>query len=106
MLMDRYVTFSFVRAFVIALFVFSMSGVMLDYFSRVGYFSSPEMVAQTFAETYSHAKLVFLFYLAYLPYLLKQVLPFVAVAAALLTVGHMLRLNEVTPILAAGVSPP
>lgn len=103
-LMDRYVALSFLKAFLLALLVFSCSGVMLDYFSRVGYFSNAEQVQDTFAEAYSHWKLVALFYAAYLPHLLKQVLPFVAVAASMLTVNHMLRLNEVTPILAAGIS--
>jgi len=102
--MDRYVGLSFVKAFAMTLLVFSISGVMLDWFGRVGYMSDAARVESTFAEGFSQVKIFVLFYMAYLPFLLKQVLPFVAVAAALMTVNHMVRYNEVMPILAAGVS--
>ena len=103
-LMDRYVGLSFLRAFVMTLLVFSISGVMLDWFGRVGYMTDAARVESTFAEGYSKLKIFVLFYMAFLPFMLKQVLPFMAVAASLMTVNHMLRHNEVMPVLAAGVS--
>ena len=44
------------------------------------------------------------FYIAYLPFILKQVLPFVTVAAGFMTVAQLKRNNEVMPVVAAGVS--
>lgn len=103
-LLDRYVALTFLKTFLATLLVFAVSGVALDFFSRLSYFGAADRVAGTFAEEYSRGKLIFLFYLAYLPYLLKQVLPFVSVASALITVHGMMRHNEVMPVLSAGVS--
>ncbi len=103
-LLDRYVFFAFWKAFLGALVVFAVLAVVFDYVGRISFLNDNERVAGTFAEGYSRLKITFLFYLAYLPYLLKQVLPFVAVAAGVTTVSNMLRRNEVMPVLAAGVS--
>ncbi|MHC4958344.1 MAG: LptF/LptG family permease [Planctomycetota bacterium] len=103
-LLDRYVGWNFARALFWAVLVFSASGVILDYFSRSQYFGDTQRVAGTFAEDYSTFHRIVMFYAAYLPFILKQVLPFIAVAAALLTVNKMLRDNEVIPVVAAGVS--
>ncbi|MHC4342861.1 MAG: LptF/LptG family permease [Planctomycetota bacterium] len=103
-LLDRYVFSSFWRMFLASLVVFSISAVSLDFFSRINRFFDTANVEGTFAAEYATLKIIFLFYLAYLPYLLKQVIPFVTVAAALFTLSHMLKANEVFPVLAAGVS--
>jgi lipopolysaccharide export system permease protein len=102
-LLDRYVVKTFFTVFVMALIVFSISIVTLDFFGRVSEFMDEDAVAGEFAGA-SKMKLIFLFYVAYLPYVLKDVLAFVSVAAGMFTVTHMLRNNEVQPVLAAGVS--
>ncbi len=103
-LLDRYVTWTFLRVFVGTLVVFSISAVALDWVSRLGHFSSQAKVADTLAAGYSTAGLLLRFYAAYLPYLLKEVIPFVTVVAGLFTLSTLLRANEVFPVLAAGVS--
>ena len=103
-LLDRYVFFAFWKAFFGALLIFAVIVVVFDYVGRMSVLNDNDQVAGTFAEGYSRLKITFLFYLAYLPYLLKQVLPFVAVAAGVITVSNMLRRDEVMPVLAAGIS--
>ena len=103
-LLDRHIFFSFWKAFFAALVLFSIVAVVFDYFGRIGFLNDIDRVEGTFAESYSRLKITFLFYLAYLPYLLKQVLPFVTVAAGAIVVSQMLRHNEVMPVLAAGTS--
>lgn len=103
-LLDRYVMGTFLKVFAGTLVVFSVSAVALDWVSRLGHFSSQARVADTFASEYSTAALLLRFYAAYLPYLLKEVIPFVTVAAGLFTLSSLLRSNEVFPVLAAGVS--
>ncbi|MGH7161845.1 MAG: LptF/LptG family permease [Planctomycetota bacterium] len=104
-LLDRYVARLFLQAFVGALVVFSLSAVALDFFARLSHFSNYAQRAEgTFAAEYSGIEIVLGFYAAYLPYLIKEVLPFVTVAAGLFTLSVMLRDNEVMPALAAGTS--
>jgi lipopolysaccharide export system permease protein len=103
-ILDRYVFFAFLKAFLISLLLFSIVSVIFDYFGRMNYLRDADRVQGTFAEDYSDLGIVARFYLAYLPYLLKQVFPFVSVAAAAMVVGALLRNNEVMPVMAAGVS--
>jgi lipopolysaccharide export system permease protein len=103
-LLDRYVAASFFRVFVGALLVFAVTTTALDFFGRLDDFFKGKAVQGTFAEGMSQARIIFSFYLAYLPYLLKHVLPFVTLAAGLFTLRALLRNNEVQPIVSAGVS--
>lgn len=102
--LDRYVVMQFVKGFFGALLLFTITAVVLDFLSRLQYFANQDKLAGTFAEGYSSVKLVLYFYAAYLPFVLKEILPFVTVASALFVVTTMLRDNEVFPIVAAGVS--
>jgi len=103
-LLDRYVFRTFLKVFLGALLAFSVGLVALDFFGRLNYFFDEGKVEGTFAEDYSSVRLIFLFYAAYLPFLLKEVLPFITVAGGLFTVTQMLRNNEVAPVMAAGTS--
>jgi len=102
--LDKYIAWTFVKVFLVALLTFAVGIVALDYFARLDQFTETHRVAGTFAEDYSRARLVFQFYVAFLPFLLKEVLPFVCVASGLLTLTAMLHNNEVFPVVAAGVS--
>ena len=103
--LDRYVFLLFLKAFVGALITFSIGAVLLDFFMRLGYFVDyAEKVEGSFASEYSRTEVVLLFYLAYLPYILKQVMPFITVAASFITLLTLLRGNEIMPVLAAGTS--
>ncbi|MCK6460742.1 MAG: LptF/LptG family permease [Planctomycetes bacterium] len=103
-LLDRYVVLVFLRVFVVALLVFGVLLVAIDFFGRLGYFLDADRVDGTFAEGYSTTRRVFLFYAVYVPFLLQQVLPFVTVSAGLFAAAHMLHGNEVAPVVAAGTS--
>jgi lipopolysaccharide export system permease protein len=103
-LLDRYVFLTFLKVFAGSLLAFSVAVVALDFFGRLSFFFDARKVEGTFAEDYSSARLIVHFYLAYLPFLLKDVLPFVTVVAGLFTVTHMLKSNEVAPVVAAGTS--
>ncbi len=102
--LDRYVVFAYIRTFVAALVLFTIGAAIMDFFSRIGHFLDDGKVEDTFAEGLSTPMLVLRFYAAYMPFVIKEVLPFVTVASALFTVTQMLRDNEVLPVLAAGVS--
>ena len=103
-LLDRYLFSAFFKAFFGILLIFAISGLTLDFFSRIGQFTNPAKLDGTFAEGYSTVRLVFQFYVAFLPTLLKQVLPFVAVGAMIFVMNGQLRHNELFPVLASGVS--
>ncbi|MHC4549028.1 MAG: LptF/LptG family permease [Planctomycetota bacterium] len=102
--LDRYIVSSFAKVFFGALISFSVGIVALDYFSRLDQFHELHRLKGTFAEDFSEARVIFQFYVAFLPFLLKEVLPFVCVAAGLFTLTAMLHNNEVFPVVAAGVS--
>ncbi|MDH3590353.1 MAG: LptF/LptG family permease [Planctomycetota bacterium] len=103
-LLDRHIAWTFVKVFLGALVICTVAVGALDFVGRVGYFLKEDSVAGTHAEGWSRFKIVAMFYAAYLPLVIKEVFPFVSVAAALLTVSAMLRRNEVFPVVAAGVS--
>ena len=103
-LLDRYVVRTYVSVFLMSLVVFSIAIVTLDFFARISSFTGDKKIEGTFAENYSRLEIIFYFYLAYLPYILKEMLSFISVAAGMFTVTYMLRNNEVQPVLAAGVS--
>jgi len=103
-LLDRYLARTFAKVFVGAFLILAVSAVAIDFVSRIGYFLNPEHVEGTFAEDYSSVRIILLFYVAHLPFLLKEMIPFVTVGSGLLTVTHMLQRNEVFPVVAAGVS--
>ena len=103
-ILDRYLVRTFSKVFLGSFVILTVSAVAIDFVSRIGYFLNPEQVEGTFAEGYGGVKLVFLFYVAYIPFVLKEVIPFVTVASGLLTLTHMLQRNEVFPVVAAGVS--
>ncbi len=103
-LLDRYLTWTFWRVFLGALLMFTIGVVALDFVGRVDYFMRDEIIAGTYAESWSRFKIIAMFYAAYLPLVLKEVIPFVSVAASLLTVSSVLGRNEVFPVVAAGVS--
>jgi lipopolysaccharide export LptBFGC system permease protein LptF len=103
-LLDRYVVRTFLKVFVVALLAFGIVLVAVDFFGRIHYFLDDGRVEGTFAEDYSTVRRIALFYAAYLPFLLQQVLPFVTVSAGLFTLAHMLHGNEVAPVVAAGTS--
>ena len=103
-ILDRYVVLSFLKLFLGSLALVSLSAVTLDYVSRIGHFQDESVVTGTFVEGYSTLELILRFYVAYIPFLLKEVLPFVTVAAGLFTLASMLKNNEVLPVVAAGGS--
>jgi lipopolysaccharide export system permease protein len=103
-LLDRYILRIFLKVFLVALLAFAVVVVSIDFFGRYAYFVDARRVDGTFAEEYSTLRLIALFYAAYLPFLLQQVLPFVTVSAGLFTVAHLLHGNEVAPVIAAGTS--
>jgi lipopolysaccharide export system permease protein len=103
-LLDRYVLRTFLRVFLVALFAFGVVLVALDFFGRLGFFLDRGRVQGTFAEGYSTFRLIVTFYAIYLPFLLKEALPLITVAAGLFTVAHMLHGNEVAPVVSAGTS--
>jgi lipopolysaccharide export system permease protein len=103
--LDRYVLGTYAKAFAGGMVVFSLTAVTLDFFTRLNQLASGLDRAQgALGEGSTSLGLVVRFYVAYLPFLWKQVLPFVAVASATMTVSGMLRANEVFPILATGTS--
>lgn len=102
--LDRYVVMQFVKGFLGSLLLFTIMAIVLDFLSRLQYFANEDKLAGTFAEGYSGIKLILYFYAAYLPFVLKEIIPFVTVASALFVVTTMLRDNEVFPVVAAGVS--
>jgi lipopolysaccharide export system permease protein len=102
--LDRYIALTFTKVFLVALLTFSVGLVALDYFARLDQFAETHRVAGSFAEHWSRGRLVFHFYLAVLPFLLKEALPFICVVSGLLTLTAMLHNNEVFPVVAAGVS--
>jgi len=103
-LLDRYVAFTFLKVFLGALLLCTFGIGLLDFFTRLGQFLDPERLQGTFAQDYSSLRVILEFYAAYLPFLVKEMLPFITVAAALLTLSTMLRDNEILPVMAAGVS--
>ncbi|MHC4937800.1 MAG: LptF/LptG family permease [Planctomycetota bacterium] len=103
-LLDRYVVKTFLTVFVTALVVFTVSIVTIDFFTRLGDFQDEKVVEGTSVEGASKLVLIARFYMAYLPSILKDMLSFVSVAAGMFTVTHLLRNNEVQPVLAAGIS--
>jgi lipopolysaccharide export system permease protein len=103
-LLDRYVVKTFFTVFLTALVVFTVSIVTIDFFTRLTDFQNDDALKGTELATYSRIGLIARFYLAYLPSIIKDMLSFVSVAAGMFTVTHMLRNNEVQPVLAAGVS--
>lgn len=103
-LLDRYVTRTFFTVFVLTLVVFSISIVTLDFFGRIQSFVSDDALDSTVTQGHSRFKVIVLFYLAYLPYVLKDLLSFISVAAGMFTVTYMIKNNELQPVLAAGTS--
>jgi len=104
-ILDRYVLGSFLKAFAGSLVIFTVSVVVLDFFSRMGRFTNAvERAEGVIPEDLGRIGIVVRFYLAYVPFILKEVLPFVTVAAGVFTLSTLLRNNEVMPALAAGVS--
>jgi len=102
--LDRYVALTFAKAFLGGIVVFTIAAIALDFLTRVNEFGSGVSRAQEVGVGSSALGLVLRFYLAFLPYLWKQMLPFIAVAAATLTLSTLLRANEIFPVLAVGVS--
>ncbi len=103
-LLDRYVVRTYVVVFLMSMVVFSIAIVTLDFFARLSSFTDGRTIEGEFAEGYSRFEIIFYFYVAYLPYILKEMLSFISVAAGMFTVTYMLRNNEVQPVLAAGIS--
>jgi lipopolysaccharide export system permease protein len=103
-LLDRYVVKTFLAVFITALFVFTISIVTIDFFTRLGDFQDEKVLENAALAQYSKLGIILRFYMAYLPNILKDMLSFVSVAAGMFTVTHMLRHNEVQPVLAAGIS--
>jgi lipopolysaccharide export LptBFGC system permease protein LptF len=102
-LLDRYVVRTFFTVFFTSLVVFSVAITTLDFFGRLDSFMGATAVDGA-GESVSRMALIGRFYLAFIPFVLKDTLSFVTVAAGMFTVSHMLRNNEVQPVLAAGVS--
>jgi len=102
-LLDRYVFKLYGVSFFAALLAFSSGLVALDFFARMQQFLDTERLDAVKAEG-GWFVVVLKFYAAYLPYLLKELMPFVTTSAALVTILILQRANEVQPVLAAGVS--
>lgn len=103
--LDRYIFRTFLKSFVGGLVVFSIMIVVIDFFSRLSTFTQTAgRTAGTAAEEYTGIEAVLRFYLIYLPFLLKEILPFVTATAGLFTLATLQRSNEVMPALAAGIS--
>lgn len=103
-LLDRYVIVSFLRIFVVSFLVLTVTTVTFDYIGRMGRFGSRDVLESAITQGQATWRLVLRFYAAYLPSLLKELIPFVSLVAALLTTASMLRSNEVMPVVASGVS--
>ena len=98
--LDRYVISHFVGSYGTALFLVVGLYLVLDMASNVGDFLAPEREGG--AATGSSDLLRY--YLLQVPFLFLQVAPFVTLLAGMFTVNRLLKKNEVTAILAAGVS--
>jgi len=103
-LLDRYVTRTFFTVFVLTLIVFSISIVTLDFFGRISEFVEADTLDTEVTKGRSRGMIIFLFYTAFLPYVLKDLLSFISVAAGMFTVTYMIKNNELQPVLAAGTS--
>jgi lipopolysaccharide export system permease protein len=94
--LDRYVIGHFIGSYGTALFLVVGLYLVLDMASNVGDYITPAS-----AEGDSP---VLRYYLIQVPFLFLQVAPFVTLLAGMFTVNRLLKKNEVTAILAAGVS--
>ena len=103
-MLDRYVLTTFLKVFFGTLITFVALAMVLDFFGRFGELLDKKRVQGTFAEEYSMLELIFHFYVAYLPFMIKEVMPFITVSSGLFTVTLMLKGNEVAPVVGAGVS--
>ncbi|MFQ5845114.1 MAG: LptF/LptG family permease [Planctomycetota bacterium] len=104
-LLDRYILRTYLRSLLGGLVVFCVAAIVLDWFGRLGNFSHHvEKTRGTAAEGWSGLKIFVVFYASYLPYLLKLLIPFVALGSASFTVAVHLRANEAVPVQSAGTS--
>jgi lipopolysaccharide export LptBFGC system permease protein LptF len=104
-LLDRYILRTYLRSLVGGLVVFSISAVVLDCFGRLGSFSHhADKTTGTAAEGWSGLEIFVVFYLSYLPFLLKLLIPFIALGSASFTVAVHYRANEAVPVQSAGTS--
>ena len=101
--LDRYILRTYVVSLGGAIVVFSISTVVLDFFGRLGRFAHNDTVGTT-AEGMSRLEIFVVFYLSYLPFLLKLLIPFIALGSAAFVVAAHLKANEVVAAKAAGIS--
>ncbi|MGQ0613794.1 MAG: LptF/LptG family permease [Planctomycetaceae bacterium] len=103
-ILDRFIALTYAKAFLGGIVVFTISFIALDFLTRVNEVGTAVSQAKEAGAASSTFEVVLRYYLAYLPYVWKGILPFVAVAAATLTLSTLLRANEIFPVLAVGVS--
>lgn len=97
--LDRYVVAHFIGSYGTALFLVVGLYLVLDMANNAGsYFSTDEAAVAV------SGGLLLRYYLLQVPFLFLQVAPFVTLLAGLFTVNRLLKKNEVTAVLASGVS--
>jgi lipopolysaccharide export LptBFGC system permease protein LptF len=97
--LDRYVVAHFVGSYGTALFLVVGLYLVLDMANNAGQFLSSED-----GQGSPSRGVIMRYYLMQVPFLFLQVAPFVTLLAGLFTVNRLLKKNEVTAVLAAGVS--
>jgi lipopolysaccharide export system permease protein len=96
---DRYVTSHFVGSYAVALFLVLGLYTVLDMASNL-----PDYLATKEDGSQASGLHIATYYLMQVPFLFLQVAPFVSLLAGLFTVNRLLKKNEVTAVLAAGIS--
>ncbi len=97
--MDRYVLSHFVGSYATALFLLLGLFLIMDMASNLdNYLEVGE------DGTSPGTGLLIRFYLLKLPFLFLEVAPFITLLAGMFTVNRLLKKNEVTPVLSAGIS--
>ncbi len=97
--MDRYVLSHFIGSYATALFLLLGLFLIMDMASNLDDFLE---VAED--GTAPSTSVLAQYYLLKLPFLFLEVAPFITLLAGMFTVNRLLKKNEVTPILSAGIS--
>ena len=97
--LDRYVVSHFVGSYCTALFLLLGLFLIMDLTSNLDDYLEPAENGQT-----ASTLVLVRFYILKLPFLFLEVAPFITLLAGMFTVNRLLKKNEVTPVLSAGVS--
>jgi lipopolysaccharide export system permease protein len=97
--LDRYVLAHFVGSYATALFLMLGLFLIMDMASNLDNYMEPGADGSV-----PSSSLVVRYYVLKLPFLFLEVAPFITLLAGMFTVNRLLKKNEVTPVLSAGVS--